>query len=195
MTQAGATMAGERRWAMHRETANQYWQSVEDYLCRFDASKMRVYQDGLAADGEMGERIVKEAARRGSRNYQIVLKRLNHGAHLQATEDLALLLQEHAIMRAGGQQASSPAERERLLEQRDTYIANVIASTLQDEELGVLFIGAWHNVDGHLAADIHVQRVKDPDKIRRYVHELLLETDSRKLESLARYLTAPVDLP
>jgi hypothetical protein len=180
---------------MHRKTASQFWQGVEDYLCRFDARKVRIYQDGLAADGAAGKRIVEEAARRGSRNYQLVLEWLKRGAQLQATEQLAVLLQEHANLRAGSHQTPSPEQRKRLLEKRDTYIADVIGSTLQDGEMGVLFIGAGHNVLDRLAADIHVQKVKDPDKLRMYVHELLLGTDSRKLKSLARYLAAPVDLP
>ena len=195
LAHGSAALAGERRWAMHRETASQFWQSVGDYLCRFDARKMRVYQDGLAADGAAGKRIVEEAARRGSRNYQLVLEWLDRGAQLQATEQFALLLQEHANLRAGSHQTPSPERRKRLLEERDAYIAAVIGSTLQEGELGVLFIGAGHNVLGRLAADIRVQRVKDPDKLRMYVQELLLVADSQKLKSLAQYLAAPVDLP
>lgn len=193
LAHGSAALAGERRWAMHRETASQFWRSVGDYLCRFDARKMRVYQDGVAADGAAGRRIVEEGARRASRNYQLVLQLLNHGGQLQATEHPALLLQEHANLRAGGHQTPSPEQRERLLEGRDTYIADVIGSTLQDGELGVLFIGAGHNVLGRLASDICVQRVKDPDKLRLYIEELLLGNDSQNLEALAQYLAAPVD--
>jgi putative NADH-flavin reductase len=179
---------------MHRETARQFWERVADYLSRFDPSKMRVYQDGLAADGAAGKRIVEEAARRGSKNYQLVLELLNHGAQLQATEDPALLVQELANLGAAGHELPSPEQRQYLLEERDTYIADVICSTLQAAELGVLFIGAGHDVLGRLAADIQVQTVKDPDKLRMYIKELLLARDSRKLEALARYMAAPVDV-
>ncbi len=194
LAHSSAALAGERRWAMHRETVSRFWETVRDYLSRFDARKMRVYQDGLAAGGAVGKRIVEESARRGSRNYQLVLDLLDDGAQLQATEDAVLLLQEHAQVPAGGRPAPSPEQRERLLEERDTYIADVISSTLQEEELGALFIGAGHNVLGHLAADIRVQTAKDPDKLRMYIHELLLGRDSRKLKSLARYVAAPVDI-
>lgn len=194
LAHGSAALAGERRWTMHRETASRFWQNVGDCLRRFDARKMRLYQDGLAADGTTGRRIVEEGARRGSRNYQLVLQLLNHGAELQATEHAALLLQEHANLRAGSRQAPSPEQRQRLLEERDTYIADAISSTLQEEELGVLFIGAGHNVLGRLAPDIGVQKVKDPDKLRVYMQELLLATDSPKLDALARYVAAPVEL-
>lgn len=194
LAQGSAALAGERRWAVHRETASRFWQNVSDCLRRFDACKMRVYQDGLAADGATGKRIVEEGARRGSRNYQLVLQLLNHGAELQATERLALLLQERANLQIGGQQALSPEQRERLLEERDTYIAGVIGSTLQVEEMGVLFIGAGHHVLGRLAPDIRVQIAKDPDKLRMYMRELLLGNDFPKLDALARYVAAPVEM-
>lgn len=193
LAHSSAALAGEHRWEMHRETVNRFWETVRDYLSRFDARKMRVYQDGLAAEGAVGKRIVEESARRGSRNYQMVLELVDNGAQLQATEDAVLLLQEHAQVPAGGRPAPSPEQRERLLEGRDNYIADVIGSTLQEEELGVLFIGAGHNVLGRLAANIVVQRVKDPDKLRLYIQELLLGSDFRRLETLARYVAAPVD--
>jgi pheromone shutdown protein TraB len=156
---------------------------------------MRVYQDGLAADGAVGRRIVEEGARRGSKNYQLVLDLLSHGAQLQATEDATLLVRELANLGVGGLESPSPEQRQFLLEERDTYIADVISSTLREEELGVLFIGAGHDVLGRLAADIHVQTVKDPAKLRMYMQELLLARDPRKLEVLARYLASPVDVP
>jgi hypothetical protein len=172
-----------------------FWERIADCLGRFDAGKMRVYQDGLAADGAVGKRIVEEGARRGSKNYQLVLELLSHGAQLQATEDPALLVRELANLGAAGRGSPSPEQRQYLLEERDTYIADVISSTLQEEALGVLFIGAGHDVLARLAADIQVQTVKDPDKLRMYIQELLLARDPGKLEVLARYLAAPVDVP
>lgn len=194
LAHSSAALAGERRWAMHQETVRRFWESVEEYLRRFDPGKMRIYQDGLAIGGAAGRGIVEESARRGSRNYQLVLDLLNDGAQLQATEHAALLLQEHANLRARERRVPSPDQGEHLLKERDNYIADVISFALQQEELGVLFIGAGHDVLGRLPADIRVQTVKDPDKLRIYIHELLLGRDSRKLKSLAQYLSARVDL-
>jgi len=42
------------------------------------------------------------------------------------------------------------------LQERDEYIASRINNTLKDEENGVLFIGAEHNVIPGLAKDIEV---------------------------------------
>ena len=189
-----AGQAGERRWALHRETVCRFWESVGDYLSRFDSSKMRVYQDGVPVDGTMGRRIVEEGARRGSRNYQLVLKLLDNYAQLQAAEHPTLLLQEYANLRAEGRQAPSPEQRARLLEERDSYIAQVINSTLQEGDVGVLFIGAGHSLGRDLASDICVQEVKDADKVHLYIQELLLGNGFGKTEALARYVAAPVDV-
>lgn len=186
-----AALAGEGRWVLHRDTVRRFWESVGNYLCRFDPCTMRVYQDGLAVDGVVGRHIVEEGAGRGSRNYQLVLELLNQGARLQATEDLALLLEELARLGRGEDPAASPERREHLLEKRDTHIAHVINSTLEEGELGVLFIGAGHDVGARLAHDIGVESFKNPEKIRQYIQELLLGSDARKLKALARYVAAP----
>jgi len=190
----GADMAGKRRWALHRETVCRFWESVGDYLSQFDSSKMRVYQDGVPVDGTMGRRIVEEGARRGSRNYQLVLELLDNYAQLQAAEHPTLLLQEYANLRAEGRQAPSPEQRAHLLEERDSYIAQVINSTLQEGDVGVLFIGAGHNVGRDLASDICVREVKDAGKVHLYIQELLLGNGFAKIEALARYVAAPVDV-
>lgn len=151
-----------------------------------------MYQDGLAADGALGRRVVEEGARRGSRNYQVILTFLDRGAELRATEDAALLLREHASLSHAKHQQPSSRQREDLLKRRDAYIAQRINATLLAGEVGVLFIGAAHNVCPGLANDILVQRVKDAEKIRLYTHELLLGGDAEKLAALATYLAAPV---
>lgn len=202
LARASAVLSGEGRWAAHKETVNRFWDSVGSYLRSLDSGKLRVYQDGLAADGETGRRIVEEAARLGSRNYQLVLELLRGGAHLRKTEDPRLLLQEREnvarAMRGDlGSQAGQEAEqyrreRERLAEERDRFIAGTINTTLKEGEVGVLFIGAFHNLLPHLAADISVVLLKSPEKLRAYVGELLLERDERRLGELARYLASPV---
>ena len=194
LSRRSAGQAGERRWALHRETVCRFWESVGDHLRQFDSRRMRVYQDGVPVDGTMGRRIVEEGAKRGSRNYRLVLELLNSGAQLEAAEHTTLLLQEYAYLHTEARQAPSPEQRAHLLEERDSYIAQVIDSTLQEGELGVLFIGAGHNVLGRVASDICVQEVKDADKIQLYIQELLLGNGFEKMEALARYVAAPVDV-
>jgi hypothetical protein len=193
LAQNSLTQAGERLWALHQETVRGFWEEVERYLRRLDPQTIRVYQDGLAVNGALGRRIVEEGARRGSRNYQLIRTLLDGGAQLRATEDTALLLEEHASLHGSERQRPSARQREDLLARRDAYIAGRVNSTLREGESGVLFIGAVHDVIPHLATDIDVQQVKDATKARRFIQELLLGTDSAALAALAHYVAAPIE--
>lgn len=210
MTRQSTTMAGEQRWMLHKETVCKFWKSVAAYLYSLDPHKLKVYQDGLTANGELGRQIVEEAARRGSKNYQLVLELLDRGADLQKTEDTILLLREHENIRKFVQQdfrrtsLKGPLEkeelstqeyrlqREHLMEKRDKFIAEAIGATLEGGEIGVLFIGAHHRVAARLAADIAVEKVKDPAMVEAYLYELFLSHDDKRLEKLGQCLTSPV---
>ena len=82
----------------------------------------------------------------------------------------------------------------RLLEERDNYISRIIDKTLRGDDRAVLFIGAYHQVQTKLPADIRVIQVKELAKIRQY-HTLLtnLSTKTREqFRELAKYVAAPV---
>lgn len=201
LTQASAALVGERRWATHKETVRRFWQCVGTYLRSADPGQLKVYQDGLAAQGETGRRIVEEAAKRGSRNYQLVLDLLQGGAELRQTEDPVLLLREHKNAMAALEPRSAvepqrPAkqrlQRDHLLAERDRFIATAINATLKEGEVGLLFVGADHNVAGLLASDISIETVKDPRRVRAYVEGLFGGRDDDALEELSQYLAAPV---
>ena len=87
-------LAGARRWTAHQGVLARYWERVGAHLGTFEAGRLRVYQDGLPVGGELGRRIVAEAAARGSRNHRLVQALLDMGAELRQTEDVALLLRE-----------------------------------------------------------------------------------------------------
>jgi hypothetical protein len=202
LAQRSAALLGEARWAVHQETVRKLWKSIADYLRSVGHPRLKIYQDGLAADGEVGRRIVQEAARRGSRNYQLILELLNNGAELQKTEDPVLLLQEREnILGIVGQETTPGKQRDaqqyrsqsnHLMEARDRFIAETINETLKTGEPGVLFIGAQHSVDPWLAGDIAVEMVKDPQKVQRYMAVVVTESDPDIFEALAEYVAAPV---
>lgn len=204
LAQKSAALSGDRRWMMHKETVDKFWETVATYTRSFDPHKLRVYQDGLAADGETGRRIVREAVVRGSKNYQLVLELLDRGAELRTTEDPVLLLQEHEnLLRQMHQEFAGEGEgdteqyrlqRDRLMEERDRFIAETIGTTLKEGEVGVLFVGADHDVATRLPADISVTAVKDPEKVMAYFEELLHGQDERNLAVLAQNLTSPASL-
>lgn len=204
LEQTSAALSGEARWTAHQDTVAKFWRSVADLLTSLDPERVKVYQDGLAAEGELGGRIVAQAAKRGSPNHRVVLGLVERGAELRKTEDAALLVQERENILQLTQGASpGGAEpdtqryrrtRDRLTEARDRFIARTINQTLKVGELGVLFLGAYHEVLPHLAPDISVRALKDPERVRAYFQELLLGRDERRFQELAGYLASPVTL-
>lgn len=178
-----------------------FWESVAEYLLSLDVARLKIYQDGLAADGELGRRIIAEAARRSSENYQIILDLIKKGAEIRKTEDTSLLVQEYEDMaRRTSETAAetisshyrSRMHQDHLTEERDRFTAKTINETLTEGEVGILFMGAYHNVLAHLAGDIVVEQVKEIGKVRDYFRQLLSRRDEEKIRQLARYLTAPI---
>ncbi len=162
---------GKNRWDENKKRIETFWNEVEKEIDLLDLNYMeiRVYQDGMPCGGEMGERIVREVADKGSRNYQIVRKLIENGAILEATENPKLLIKEYeGIKRI----VDAKTENERteailrydrikdwLIEERDTFIANAIDSTLKDGETGILFVGAAHDVAPKLPHDVEVREL------------------------------------
>ncbi len=82
-----SSLCGEERWAKHKETVAKFWESIADYFATIDASNLKIYQDGLPADGELGRKTIEEGARRGSKNLQLILNLMQKGAEIRKTED------------------------------------------------------------------------------------------------------------
>jgi hypothetical protein len=165
----GVSRIGRLRWEENRRRIERFWDEVEREVdgLGLDLGRTRIYQDGLPCAGELGERIVKDTAERGSRNYRIVKRLMERGAGIEATESPLLLKQEYDHIKAlldakTEQERAEAAERyervkDRLMEERDAFIARSIDSTLRDGETGLLFIGAHHNVLPKLPKDIEVK--------------------------------------
>ncbi len=193
-----AEVCGKERWEKHKQTVVTFWDVIEGFFRKLDAGNLKIYQDGLMAGGDLGRRIVEEGANRGSRNYQIVLDLMKRGAEIRKTEDVELLKEElNQILRIA--QSSSAWEktvthigkevdRKTLLEKRDRFIAKSINDTLTEEESGVLFIGAFHNVVPMLAKNIKIQEVKSRKKVKDYFNILISGGNEKKFEELAKYL-------
>ena len=171
-------MAQERlsaeAWRAHQRQTQEFWgklgakvmERVSEELAGRSWTRLRIYQDGMPAAGETARRIVEELAEKGSLNYQLVQELMAKGAQLERTEQADLLRQEYRLLR-GILAASEPAERDRarqqyarasegLLARRDRFIAQQIAGTLREGEVGLLFIGALHRVADYLSKDIEV---------------------------------------
>ncbi len=160
---------GRDRWEENQRRIDNFWNEVEGAIDALDLnySKVRVYQDGMPCGGELGGRIVREVADKGSRNYQIVRRLIEGGASLEATENPKMLLKEYEHIKrfadATTEKEKMEAElqyeqiKEKLLHDRDEFIARAVDSTLKDGETGVLFIGAAHDVASKLPQDIEVK--------------------------------------
>jgi len=199
--ESSASLCGEKRWAKHKETVDQFWANIADYFAGVDATNLKIYQDGLPADGELGKKIVEESAKRGSKNYQIILDLVKKGAEIRKTEDPALLKEEYESI-TNLAQAKSPADktrdrasykvrRNKLTKERDKFVAKTIDRTLREREMGVLLMGSYHNILSHLSKDIIVEQVKDREKLNAYFVELISGKSEKRLEQLAEYLISP----
>jgi len=155
--------------------------------------------------GSVGRAVVEEAARRGSRNYRLLLGLIDRGAELRRTEDPELLRQEHDLLaretsttlsvdRKRNEQRTVPDREKsgRLLRERDEFIARTIDATLEEGEVGILFLGAEHQATARLAPDIVVQPVKDPRLVKAYFQSLLAPGHDRERARLASYLVSPI---
>lgn len=190
---------GEELLALHRETVSGFWDSITKYFEGTEVKGLRIYQDGMVANGEMGQKIIEEALKVGSKNHELLSKLISRGAILERTEDINLVREERdwliRLTRAGTAREKLTAylkyrfSRGQLLMRRDRFIADTINRTLRQGETGVLFIGAHHNVLPHLNNDIRVKEIKERRKILDYHNTLhKRRRNGRKLEALSKYL-------
>lgn len=151
---------GEEKWRARRLQMDAIWRRIEASIARLglEAEKMKLYQDSLPICGRE-EALVGELAAKGSRNHQLLLRLVRGGASLVGTESAALLNEEYRLMGSRDSKAASA-----LLERRDRFIAERIAATLGEEEVGLLFIGALHRVARFLPARIEVEYLQLPER-------------------------------
>ncbi|MDI6884965.1 MAG: hypothetical protein QMD22_01170 [archaeon] len=160
-------MGWDRR-ERHREEVYTFWENLKELLTQIlkdvNIELVKVYQDGIPVGGELGVKLVEECARNGSQNFQIISSLLEKGATLEKTEDVQLLKEEYEILK-NIINAKTDSEREKLAgrykkrlheltEERDKYIAGRIKETLKEGMLGILFIGAAHNILPYLSPEI-----------------------------------------
>jgi len=199
----GIAVFGEEFWKKHREAVSGFWDSIVKYFTNLEVKDFKIYQDGMVADAEVGQKIVEEGVKSGSKNYEIIDDLLKKGAVLVKTEDFALVKEERDRIVKITQAATTTQKliaylkyklaKNRLLKKRDNYIAKRIDETLGYGETGILFLGAYHDIIPKLAKNIQVIEVKEARKISRY-QNLLLSARKNKLEfeELNKYLISSV---
>jgi len=202
VTKKGIAGLGEEVWREHIKTVEGFWEVISNYFDSIDVSGMKIYQDGMVADGEVGQKIVEEGLKSGSKNYEVISKLLRKGAILVKTEDFELVKEERdrllAITKAKLPQKliafiKYKLVKNRLLNKRDEFIAKRINETLNQGEKGIIFIGAYHDIKKWLPEDIQIKEIKDADKVKEYQRLLPFYNKNReRLEELSEYLISVV---
>ncbi len=158
---------GQKKWIEHVNTINAMWDSIEKQLdtLRLCYKNAKVYQDGLPNCG-IERDIVADVAKKGSANYQLVLKLIDKGAELIGTEDPKLLIEEYKTISNSLNESSKKdsdvmnkykKKSDDILLARDKYISQRIDETLNEDDTGILFIGMMHKIKDNLPKNIKVE--------------------------------------
>ena len=203
LNKQGEKLCGEERWRKHRETVSKFWDIIVGYVDSLDAKDIKIYQDGLVADGEMGMKIVQETAKKGSKNYELIARLIGKGATIVKTEDVSLIKEEYNhIMKMAKSKSflgrilgalGYKLKKGKLLRERDEFIAKTIDETLKDNETGILFLGAHHDVLSKLPEDIQVKEVKERDMVSEYQRILPYKRAKEQFDELAGYIISPIE--
>jgi hypothetical protein len=194
---------GEVIWKKHRNNIDGFWAAISNYFDSVDVSGMKIYQDGLMAEGEIGQKIVEAGIKSGSKNYEIVLRLIKRGAILVRTEDFSLVKEERELLIAITQAKSILRKicaflkyklvKNRLLNKRDRFIAKRINETLNQGEKGIIFIGAYHNIKKMLPRDIQTREIKKIQRVREYQKLLpFYNKNKERFEELEKYLVSQI---
>jgi len=203
VTKRGIADLGKDIWEEHGRTVDGFWDAISRYFNSINVSGMKIYQDGMVAEGEIGEKIVAEGVKSGSKNYKLVSSLLKKGALLVKTEDFNLVKAEFDRLRKITQAkklaeklfafVKYKATKDALLKKRDNFIAKRITETLNHGETGILFIGAYHKVRKKLPGDMLVREIKDTRKIEEYQRLLpFYDRNKKRFNELKGYLISEV---
>ena len=205
LNKRGIADLGEELWKEHIKTVGTFWNELSYYFDSVDVFGMKIYQDGMIAEGEVGQMIVQEGAKSGSKNYELVSELLKRGAILVKTEDFKLVKKERDRLIAITQAKSLPEKliafmkykvtKNRLLNKRDEFIAGRVGDALNQDETGIIFIGAYHNVKDRLPKDIRIMEIKNIEKVREYQKLIPFYNKNReRIEELGRYLISKIQV-
>ncbi len=89
---------GASVWDQREESVSKLWDDIREKISVLDLDYkiVRIYQDGLPECG-FEQEIVRELAKAGSSNHQLILSLIDKGATLMGTEDPQLLIRGISI--------------------------------------------------------------------------------------------------
>lgn len=204
VAQRGKKDLGEEIWKRHEEIVLGFWDVIIKYFDSMEAGGVKIYQDGMIANGEIGQKIIEEGVKSGSKNYEVISRLLHKGGILVKTEDFNLVNEERNRLLKITRAETAVKKllwfirykltQNSLLNKRDDFISGRIDETLKEGETGIIFIGAYHNIKERLPGDINIIEIKDIKKIREY-HKLIpfYHKNRNRLEELSRYLISEIN--
>jgi hypothetical protein len=161
-----------------RGMLDDYWEGAQEHIARMEASLgavNRIYHEAVFLSGEEGAHVLEQVNPMG---YRMLRARYYAGAHLEATEDRALVEESSDWQRclslglvsekAGTTVIQAYVE---VVGKRYQHIGSRVDETLQADESGVLVIGDNHRVQ--FPADIQVFYIAPPalDNLRRWIND------------------------
>lgn len=189
----------------HKTIVKNYWDEIARYWQDKRVSGYKIFQDGMATNGIVGQKMVADLSRKGSVNYKIIKQLVEQGAQLIKTEDPDLLKEEYFLTKELVERKSFFGSlfallrykwrKGGLLAKRDSYIAKRIDENLQAGETGICFLGVYHQMLRKLPSDLTVIYLKDPDKIKEYYQRLTFHSREGEINRLGRWLVEPIKIP
>ena len=196
-------VVGSINWQRHKDIIGLYWQRIADYWEERDVFGLKIFQDAMVINGVVGEDIVRSLASSGSINYKIVDQLLARGAKLVLTEDPVLLQEEYFLARKLAERKSLfrslqalfhyKWRKGKILKARDAYIVKSIDKNLKENETGICFLGAYHQILSNLPKDIQVILLKDPQKVKAYSQKFMHKKWESEANQLGEYLITPIE--
>lgn len=160
------------------EKSNRYWNQVEDKLSALElrlGKVGKIYHELIPTRGEEGIKAIREL---NEKSYEVIRNRLDKGAQLEATEEgellaelmdwsrcLAIGLQSQKVFTTAYQSYTEISKK------RNEHISHHIDITLEEDEIGMLFMREGHEVQ--FPEDIQVFYIAPPalDEIRRWLRD------------------------
>lgn len=158
---------------VYDELAYRFWERVRQTLKNQGLNqpeickKLHIYADGLpVAEEPHLQRVVEALIKLEIPLYLLAGKLIERGARIHGTESRELLQEEHDMWQKVVRGVEpDPGQKERLLKERDKFIANIINQTLPSGQIGILFIGAAHDVVKELDNLEETGRLLSPLKV------------------------------
>ena len=169
---------GEENEAEYLKIFNKYWRQIETQITDLETKLglvKKIYYELVTVDGEDGVKAIKGLH---TKCYEVIKRRLDKGARLEAIEKSELLTEflDWSRCLAVGLQNQEVFTKifesyTEVKKKRNEYITRQVDKTLEADESGILFMREGHEVQ--FPPDIQVFYVAPPtlDEIKRWFRD------------------------